>query len=115
MVAEDGSRLGFGRHLENRPKAAASLDLEVSAGWGNLPSRGLWGGNALLLSSTGTLPSPRRLTVYWGCRSPGIPHHLLGYLPATEEFTVQRFRDAALPVRPPLAPLASPLTARAKP
>jgi hypothetical protein len=32
-----------------RPKAAARLDLEVSAGWAIPSSRGLWGGDALLL------------------------------------------------------------------
>jgi hypothetical protein len=32
------------RHLESRAKAAARLDLEVSAGWANPLSRGLWGG-----------------------------------------------------------------------
>ena len=35
----------------NRAKAAARLDLEVSAGWAILSSHGLWGGDALLLSS----------------------------------------------------------------
>jgi hypothetical protein len=36
------------RHLESRPKAEARLDLEVAAGWAIPPSRGLWGGDALL-------------------------------------------------------------------
>jgi hypothetical protein len=36
--------------LESRPKAAARLDLEVS-GWAILSSRGLWGGDAFLLST----------------------------------------------------------------
>jgi pentatricopeptide repeat protein len=39
------------RHLESRPKAAARLVLEVSAGWPSSSSRGLWGGDALLLST----------------------------------------------------------------
>jgi hypothetical protein len=38
------------RHLESRPKASARLDLEVSAGWANPSSRGMWGGDAVLLS-----------------------------------------------------------------
>ena len=43
---------GFGsRHLESRYKAAARLDLEVSAGWAIPSSRGVWGGDALLLST----------------------------------------------------------------
>jgi hypothetical protein len=42
---------------ESRPKAAARLDFEVSAGWLRPSSRGLWGGDALLLSTgaAGTL------------------------------------------------------------
>jgi hypothetical protein len=39
------------RRLETRPKAAARLDLEVSAWWVSLSSRGLWGGDALLLTA----------------------------------------------------------------
>jgi hypothetical protein len=39
------------RHLESRPKAAAREDLEMSAGWASPSSRGLWGGDALLLST----------------------------------------------------------------
>jgi hypothetical protein len=47
-----GRRLGFGKPpLESRAKAEARLDLEVSAGWVNPSSRGLWGGDALLLST----------------------------------------------------------------
>jgi hypothetical protein len=43
---------GFGKpRLETRPKAAARLDLKVSAWWVSLSSRGLWGGDALLLST----------------------------------------------------------------
>ena len=38
------------RRLESRAKAAARLDLEVSAGRASLPYRGLWGGVALLPS-----------------------------------------------------------------
>jgi hypothetical protein len=37
------------RHLESRAKAAARLDLDVSAGLTSLSSRGLCGGDALLL------------------------------------------------------------------
>jgi hypothetical protein len=50
---ERGARaLGLeSRHIESRPKAAARLDLEVSAGWASMSSRGLWGGGALLLST----------------------------------------------------------------
>jgi hypothetical protein len=36
-------------HLESRPKAAARLDIGVSVGWVSQSSRGLWGGDALLL------------------------------------------------------------------
>jgi hypothetical protein len=39
------------RHLEIRPKAAARLDIEVPAGWAFPSSRGLWCGDALLLSN----------------------------------------------------------------
>jgi hypothetical protein len=39
------------RHLESRPKVKARLDLEVSVGWVSLSSRGLWGGDTLLLAS----------------------------------------------------------------
>ena len=49
------------RHLERRPKAAARLDLEVSAGWARAGSRGLWGG-ALCSSPPaleGFMTSPR--------------------------------------------------------
>jgi hypothetical protein len=37
--------------LESRAKAAARLDLEVSTGWMSPSSRGLWGGDALLIST----------------------------------------------------------------
>ena len=37
------------RHLESRAKASARLSLEVSVGWASPSSRGLWGGDALLL------------------------------------------------------------------
>jgi hypothetical protein len=52
--------LGLESHLESRPKAAERLDLEVSEGWASPSSRGLCGGDALLLSTdtgktTGTL------------------------------------------------------------
>jgi hypothetical protein len=40
------------RHLETRPKAEARLDLDVSAGWVSPSSRGLCGGDALLLLGT---------------------------------------------------------------
>jgi hypothetical protein len=36
-------------HLEIRPKAAARLVLEAPAAWVSPSSRGLWGGDALLL------------------------------------------------------------------
>jgi len=39
------------RRLESTPKAAVRLDLEVAAWWVSLSSRGLWGGDALLLST----------------------------------------------------------------
>jgi hypothetical protein len=38
------------RHLESRAKASARLDLEVPARWVSPSSRGLWGGDALLLT-----------------------------------------------------------------
>ena len=51
------------RHLESRAKAEARLDLEVSAGWASLSTRGMWGGDALLLFhqllNTETLRSQR--------------------------------------------------------
>ena len=50
--------LGLESQLESRDKAAARLDIDVSAGWASPSSRGLWGGDALLLSprvSTATL------------------------------------------------------------
>jgi hypothetical protein len=47
-----------GRHLESRPKAEARLDLEVPAGRGSPSSRGLWGGEALLLSARRWKPKP---------------------------------------------------------
>jgi hypothetical protein len=47
-----------GRHLESRPNAAARLDLEVSAGWASPSSHGLWGGDALLLSTGGLATEP---------------------------------------------------------
>lgn len=31
--------------------------------------------------------------------SVGVPHHLLGIISPTVEFTAKRFRDAAIPVR----------------
>jgi hypothetical protein len=49
--------------LESRAKAAARLDLEVSTGWASPSSRGLWGGDALLLSTKVTVgvgEPPRR-------------------------------------------------------
>jgi hypothetical protein len=43
--------LGFGKPpLESRAKAAARWDLYVSAGWVSPSSRGMWSGDALLLS-----------------------------------------------------------------
>jgi hypothetical protein len=39
-------------HLESRAKATARLDLEASAGSASPCSRGLWGGDALLLSAS---------------------------------------------------------------
>jgi hypothetical protein len=39
------------RHLESRAKASARLDLEGSAEWVIQSSRGLWGGDALFLST----------------------------------------------------------------
>jgi hypothetical protein len=39
------------RHLESRAKAEAILDIGGSAGWVNSSSRGLWGGDAVLLST----------------------------------------------------------------
>jgi hypothetical protein len=52
------------RHLESRAKAAARLDLEVSAGWVSLSSRDLWGGDTLLLSTASPLePEPERFVV----------------------------------------------------
>jgi hypothetical protein len=39
------------RHLESRAKASARLVLKVSAGWLSPSSRGLRGGDALLLST----------------------------------------------------------------
>ena len=49
------------RHLESRPKAAARLDLEVSAGWARAGSRGLWGGTLCSspLALEGFMTSPR--------------------------------------------------------
>jgi hypothetical protein len=41
------------RAVVKQTKASARLDLEVSAGWASPYSRGLWGGDALLLSVTG--------------------------------------------------------------
>jgi hypothetical protein len=52
-AVSSGLGLGCGlesRHLESRPKAAARLDLEASAGWASPSSRGLWSGDALMLS-----------------------------------------------------------------
>jgi hypothetical protein len=51
------------RLLESRPKAAARLDVEVPAGWVWTSSRGLWGGDALLLSTAPLekKPKPKRL------------------------------------------------------
>jgi hypothetical protein len=46
------------RHLESRPKASARLVLEASAGWASPSSRGLWGGDALLLSTDSWKPKP---------------------------------------------------------
>ena len=40
-----------GLGLESRPKESARLDREVSVGWASPSSRGLCGGDALLLSS----------------------------------------------------------------
>ena len=48
------------RHLESRAKASARLVLEVSAGWASPFSRGLCGGDVLLLS-TGAAPDAARL------------------------------------------------------
>jgi hypothetical protein len=49
--------LGFGKPpLESRPKAEARWGIGVSAWWGISSSRGLWGGDALLLSSAAVLP-----------------------------------------------------------
>jgi hypothetical protein len=39
------------KDLESRPKAAARLVIEASAGWVSPSSRGLWGGDALLLTA----------------------------------------------------------------
>ena len=51
-VLMDFFKLGLeSRRLESRPKAAARLDLEVSAWWVTLSSRGLWSGDALPLST----------------------------------------------------------------
>ena len=51
-VLMDFFKLGLeSRRLESRPKAAARLDIEVSAWWVTLSSRGLWSGYALLLST----------------------------------------------------------------
>jgi hypothetical protein len=40
------------KRTSNRAKEAARLDLDVSAGWASRSSRGLRGGDTLLLSST---------------------------------------------------------------
>jgi hypothetical protein len=57
------------RHLESRHKAPARLDIEASAGWASLPSRGLWGGDSHCRNRNPTLgtqlaihpqPSPPR-------------------------------------------------------
>ena len=49
---EPGDELGLeSRHLESRAKAEARLDIEVAAGWVIPPSRVLWSGDALLLST----------------------------------------------------------------
>jgi hypothetical protein len=62
------------RHLESRPKAAARLDLEVSAGWASPSSRDLWGGDALMLSTGAaetldlTASSTSRLHLPLACR-----------------------------------------------
>ena len=50
-TATQTSGLRVYRHLESRAKASARLVLEVSAGWASPSSRGLWGGDALLLST----------------------------------------------------------------
>ena len=65
MDLQTGRLLGLEtRHLESRAKAAARLDLEVSAGWVSLSSRDLWGGDALLLSTASPLePEPERFVV----------------------------------------------------
>jgi hypothetical protein len=46
------------RHLEIRAQAAARLVLEVPAGWVSPSSRGLWGGDALLLSTDAAEETP---------------------------------------------------------
>ena len=46
------------RHLESRAKAAARLGLEVSAGRASSSSRGLWDGDALLLSTRSEFALP---------------------------------------------------------
>jgi hypothetical protein len=40
----------FGKPPRKQTKVSARLVLEVSAGWATPTSRGMWGGDALLLS-----------------------------------------------------------------
>ena len=65
------------RHLESRPYASARLDLEVSAGWVSPPSRGLWGGEALLLSTHNLLEAEALAQPTRTPTPPSVPFPLL--------------------------------------
>ena len=74
------SGLGFGKPARSRHKAAARLDLDVYAGWASPSSCGLWGGDALLLSTRRCWkPNPGQLLCQadvppqTSCQSPHAP------------------------------------------
>jgi hypothetical protein len=49
--SDGGLRAHYLSRLGSGPKASARLGLEGSAGWASPSSRGVWGGDALLLST----------------------------------------------------------------